>query len=161
MSTEPSINNSLSLDNLYDIVESAPVSLWWPLAPGWWVLIALLTVAALIGLCRFLLKRHRNAYRRWALKELDALEEPGMLPTLLKRVALAAYPREEVGALSGRAWLSFLNGQVPGCFDAECSELLLQLDYRSDTDLSNAELVRLRHAVRRWTLAHPDRRARK
>ena len=138
-----------------------PVSLWWPLAPGWWVVFGVVGIIALTGLIRYLLKRQRNLYRRWALQELDALDLPKVLPTLLKRVALAAYSRAEVGALAGASWLDFLNREVPGSFDAECAKLLLQLDYRRDADLSAAELTRLQNAIRHWTLAHPDQRGRK
>ena len=145
-----------SLSNLHDIVPTVPVSLWWPLAPGWWVVIAVSGIIALIGLIRYLLKRRHNAYRRWALQELDALDQPQMLPTLLKRVAVAAYSRKVVGALAGTRWLDFLNREVPDSFDAECAKLLLQLDYRRDADLSTAELTRLQNAIRHWTLAHPD-----
>ena len=154
-----------SLDNLHDIVQSVPMSLWWPLAPGWWVVIGVAGIIALTGLIRYLLKRQRNLYRRWALQELDALDQlhaqPQMLPTLLKRVAMVAYSRAEVGALAGKSWLDFLNREVPESFDAECAKLLLQLDYRRDADLSAAELTRLQNAIRHWTLSHPDQRGRK
>ena len=150
-----------SLNNLHDIVQSVPVSLWWPLAPGWWFVIGVVGVVALTVLIRYLLRRQRNLYRRYALQELDALDQPQMLPTLLKRVAMAAYSRAEVGALAGKGWLDFLNRKVPKSFDAECAKLLLQLDYHSDADLSESELTRLQNAIRHWTLAHPDQRGRK
>ena len=50
----------------------------------------------------------RNAYRREALRQLDAVD-PGGISTVLKRTALAAWPREQVAALTGAAWLAFLD----------------------------------------------------
>ena len=47
---------------------------WWPPAPGWWVLGALLLLGLAI-LTWFALRRYqRNAYRRQALARLEALQ---------------------------------------------------------------------------------------
>lgn len=97
---------------------------WWPLAPGWWILIALLVVAASV-LYYFLRKRYKNnAYRRLALlqlKEINAELETGnpasdrkytavtATNALLKAVALRVFPRHNIAALSGSAWLAFLH----------------------------------------------------
>ncbi|MFP4247932.1 MAG: DUF4381 domain-containing protein [Halochromatium sp.] len=90
---------------------------FWPPAPGWWLLFALTVV--LIGW----LGRHGWArYRRWRrsrriLGELDRIQARGLhgptlvaaVSALLKRVALSRYPRAEVAALTGEAWLVFLD----------------------------------------------------
>ncbi|MBE9538936.1 MAG: DUF4381 domain-containing protein [Proteobacteria bacterium] len=95
---------------------------WWPLAPGWWVLIAL-AVLAIAVLAYYLLKRYRaNAYRRLALQQLVSIhaqlgaanpveKQAAASDTnaLLKAVALRIFPRHDIAALSGEAWLEFLN----------------------------------------------------
>ena len=89
---------------------------WWPLAPGWWVLIAL----ALIGLA-FLVRawlkiRARGAARRYALRQLNEIvaeyeerknpvEFGVQLSELLRRTMLAYAPRLDVAGLTGDAWL--------------------------------------------------------
>lgn len=151
---EPKPHNPLSLDNLHDIVELEPISLWWPLAHGWWVLLGLVGVGLLVGLWRYARYWGRNAYRRYALKELDQLESPTALPVLLKRVALVAFPRAEVAPLSGQPWIDFLNKAVPHCFNEDCASLLHRLDYHSG-DLDPNEVQSLSTAIRRWTLEHP------
>jgi len=46
---------------------------WWPLAPGWWLLLAIVLLG-LSALVYFLIRRHRdNAYRRRALQQLQRL----------------------------------------------------------------------------------------
>jgi len=108
-----------SLERLHDIVAAPPVS-WWPPAPGWYLVSGFLVVAlSWLGWRRY--RRWRaDAYRRAALKELKALSaqrENGeeirkalaSLPVLLKRTALAVWPRERVAGLSGRSWLEFLD----------------------------------------------------
>jgi hypothetical protein len=101
----------------------------WPPAPGWWI-VAILTLALLVPLVRFL---HRRAGpKRAAIRELDRLHADfrenrdltalaAGLSVLLKRVALARHPRAEVAGLTGKAWSDFLG---PGLAD------LADLPYR-------------------------------
>jgi hypothetical protein len=109
MTTDPA-----DLSNLHDIVLPAPVS-FWPPAPGWWILGATLIAAALILLAKTLARYRRNAYRRQALRELDAIGPARdavaaqRISAVLKRAALAAFPRRDVARLSGAPWLAFLD----------------------------------------------------
>jgi len=139
-----------SLDRLVDIVKPAPVSAW-PLAPGWWVLAAA-ALALIVTIGLLWARRHRRAaYRREALRELDRLgEEIGELPSLLKRVALCAYPREQVAALNGTAWIDFLNSHAA---HAEFDTSLTQLNYR-DTAITPAARAALLTSTRRWIREH-------
>lgn len=107
---------------------------WWPLAPGWWIVLCLVLVATAV-LIYLLRKRHaRNAYRRRALLQLQALhaqfqadgntrEYLGHINALLKSVAMLSYPRTDTAAQHGEAWRIFLNlslppaAQLPSDFD--------------------------------------------
>ncbi len=92
---------------------------WWPLAPGWWGLMALLLLAAL-ALVWLHRRRQAPSSRRWqrtALRELAVLQtQPGLddaqlaqgLQLLLRRYAVARYGHEAVAALSGEAWIAFV-----------------------------------------------------
>ncbi len=141
---------------------------WWPLAPGWWALIVLL-ITAIIVLGYILRKRYkRNAYRRLALLQLKeintALEagEPDNDPihtavtatnALLKAVALRVFPRHDIAALSGRAWLDFLNGTAgtktgAATFPAEFANAAYQ---RENVDL---DMQQISAAARHWIKAH-------
>ncbi|GAB4066823.1 DUF4381 domain-containing protein [Ancylobacter sonchi] len=102
------------LSRLADIVVPPPVA-WWPPAPGWWMLLAALLAAGLILLVAAVRRWRRNAYRREALAALDRLgpatDAAGIaaVSAVLKRTALAAYPRDQVASLTGRAWVAFLD----------------------------------------------------
>jgi len=86
----------------------------WPPAPGWWLLAALLLVLMVVGI-RWGLHRWRHArLRRRVLQQLQQMEpaDRGLaacVSLLLKQVALARYPRNQVAALNGSAWLEFLD----------------------------------------------------
>lgn len=102
-----------SLQNLNDIVTPGAIA-WWPPAPGWYAVLAVLVVLLAWGAFRSLVWWRRNIYRRQALRELQAIRAEGAssaarIPPLLKRVALSAWPRPSVAHLSGREWHGFLD----------------------------------------------------
>lgn len=108
-----------SLSNLRDIVEPTPIP-GWPPAPGWYVVLALLTAGLGVGLFLWLRRWRADWYRRAALAELQQLaSDPALRQTpakmlceiqeLLKRTALVAFPREQVAALTDTRWLEFLD----------------------------------------------------
>ena len=97
------------LAGLRDIHLPDPIALW-PLAPGWWGLLAIILLAAL-GLFWGLRRRRRSA-RRAALREVQRLEEtyaetrdaPALasgLSALLRRVSLLRGERASVATLRG------------------------------------------------------------
>lgn len=95
------------LSNLRDIVVPPEVALW-PPAPGWWIVAAGCLAAAAILTAMAVAHRRRNAYRRAALDALGTAL-PQDISAVLKRAAIAAWPRTEVAALTGPAWLAFLD----------------------------------------------------
>src|SRR5690348_12337591 len=95
------------LSNLRDIVLPPEVALW-PPAPGWWIVAAGSVAATAILIAMAVTRHRRNAYRRAALGELDAADARD-ISAVLKRAALAAWPRGEVASLTGTAWLAFLD----------------------------------------------------
>ncbi|MDO9316492.1 MAG: DUF4381 domain-containing protein [Burkholderiaceae bacterium] len=92
---------------------------WWPLAPGWWGVIAALLMALAAGIWWW----RRPSFRRWqrtALRELAQLQSASTRETtvdatiardvqqLLRRYAVVRYGRETVAALNGDAWIAFV-----------------------------------------------------
>jgi hypothetical protein len=108
------MNDAGSLQNLNDIVVPGSVP-WWPVAPGWYVLAGIFLAYAVYRLYRHWLYRRGNRYRKQALQELLSIrknpstESLQRLPGLIKRAALAVWPREQVAHLSGSQWHQFLD----------------------------------------------------
>ncbi len=109
-----------SLAALRDIHLPEAVS-FWPLAPGWWALLALAFAA--IALAAVVWRRRRRSARRTALTLLaqaegrfradgDAKQLATALSSLLRRVALLRFPRRQVASLHGEGWTSFLAGSA-------------------------------------------------
>jgi hypothetical protein len=103
---------------LVDVPLPTSVSLW---PQTWTSRVALaLILAAVVGGGWALVRRWRaRRYRRAALAELAAIERrlsvvPSAtvsteLAALVRRTALAGFPRDQVAGLNGAAWLSFLD----------------------------------------------------
>jgi hypothetical protein len=97
-------------------IHGPPAPGLWPPAPGWWVLVGLLLLL-LVLLVRTLHRRYGALRRRREiLEELAALrgrdagaDLAAEVSALLKRVALARFPRSEVASLTGQAWVEFLD----------------------------------------------------
>jgi len=112
-----------SLSNLRDIVtpDAAPR---WPLAPGWYVVIAVVVVAVVYCAIRTWKQWKANAYRRAAVTVLEDADDSSEIATALKRTALAAFPRSEVASLTGDAWCDWLEEKGPGPIEATARESL-------------------------------------
>ena len=150
-----------SLQNLNDIVVPAPVG-FWPPAPGWYAVIAVLLVLATWAGFRLLRGWRQNAYRREALAELDRIRKRGeksayLLPELLKRTALSAWPRAEVADLNGRAWHAFLDQTgATQDFGAGAGQSLDKLSYarRGAPGPSAAEFEQVLRVSEAWIRRH-------
>lgn len=106
------------LNQLKDIHLPNPIG-WWPLAPGWYVVLILLCVFIAL-LTALFYKKHCNArpkkqallllqqYIRQYEKDHNAQLASARVSELLKRVALVYFPRQQVASIHGDAWIEFL-----------------------------------------------------
>jgi hypothetical protein len=111
----PNAQQALQLRDIH--LPGAPA--FWPPAPGWWllaaVLLTLLAWGGAVAVRRFCIRRRRRRIllalasieRRLASDGTpDALAQ---MSGLLRRLALMRFPRRQVAALTGIAWLRFLD----------------------------------------------------
>jgi hypothetical protein len=142
-----------SLENLRDIAQPPPVS-WWPPALGWWVVLALIFIVAAFAAWRGWRRWQARAYRREAVRELESAQSIAEIAALLKRTALAVYPRSEIASLSGHAWCQWLQqtgGQpVPNAVAKVFSEGLF-----AESAQENAQ-GEVSAFVRAWIQNHPS-----
>ncbi|HET9032195.1 MAG TPA: DUF4381 domain-containing protein [Dokdonella sp.] len=130
---------------------------WWPPAPGWWILAAL--VIGLTLWFGFWMRRRlrRRQWRQRIMLELDRIaandslksSTPALtaaLSQLLRRAGRIIRP--DASSLRGKAWLEFLDSIVesdefsngPGC-------ALLEGPYQRESKADHEALIEL---VRRW-----------
>lgn len=138
------------IDMLVEVPEPPPVSML-PQTGGW-IVLGLLVVALLGWLMWRAARRYRaNAYRRAALKALaSAGDDPTAISEILRRAALAVYPRDAVASLEGEAWLRFLDSTVAGdAFSAGVGKALADGPYRSSPPVAGLGAL-----ARRWVHKH-------
>lgn len=159
-----------SLTELADLVQPPPVS-WRPQTVGWEMLGVLLAALALWLAWRGIRRWLRNRYRREALAELKQLERRwqaapdtgpvvlAALPALIKRCALAAWPREQVASRSGEAWAQFLLSHAGHAIHGAqaLAPLVREIEYRDPRRLqsvSATDVQVLIEATRQWIQGH-------
>ena len=155
-----------ALLKLADIVTPRPPG-WAPRTWGWAALAVIVSALAAGALLVWRRRREAERYRVEALEELARLEgrvaqgdTAGALtelPVLLKRVALAVWPRAEVASLSEWRWTDFLAARGAHEVPDRLANLLREGEYRAPATLAaqSAEDARARLGeARRWIEAH-------
>ncbi|MFO1435451.1 MAG: DUF4381 domain-containing protein [Gammaproteobacteria bacterium] len=152
---------------LKDIHLPAPIS-WWPLAPGWWMLLVLSLSILLAGVWMWrrrgiaaprlshasLRNEILQEWQRIRSTHLDnATDTCGLreLSEFLRRVALAVRPRAEAAALTGEAWLKYLDSFTTGNeFAHGCGKLLIDAPYKQAHRIGAADLRSCVDLCDRW-----------
>ena len=151
------MNQDLQQLPLRDIHLPDPLS-WWPPAPGWWGLLVLALLLALLSylMWRFKQRRRVKQASRKGREQLfsdyhsraDSQLLVHKLSLLLRRIALSHYPRSEVAGLVGEAWLLFLDLGVAdtpaqGGFSAGAGTALALAPYKQDVPVDVDALYKL------------------
>lgn len=151
----------LLLQQLRDI-HGAPDVPWWPPAPGWWVLAALL-LFVLFLLVRNARQRYRVRQRRqrllshieWIETAVDPNAAPGQflsdLNRIFKIVALRAFPESSCAELRGPDWVRFISEKLPDANDRQGLEALAEGPWQKSPEFEAAKLMDL---AKRWVLLH-------
>ena len=138
-------------------------SLWWPPAPGWWLLLGLLLAIAM--LLRWAIRRIRHKpLKRLCLQELQGIRhnlasgQSGKTvladtTALLRRTLLAYRGRAGFAATTGDDWLQQLQNLAQGQgFDEVQLELLGRGRYQREFECDIEDLLQ---ACERWIRALP------
>jgi hypothetical protein len=144
--------NPPGLEKLHDFQQPAPPS-WMPHTTAWYVLFAIVAVAVVCVAIRMARSWTKNRYRRAALAELENTS-PEYFSALLKRTALAAWPRDAVASLSGGDWLKFLDASAAKRWFAGSLGNRIEEIAVAGTRVSPDEERTLRKLVAQWIRRH-------
>ena len=127
-------------------------SLWWPLAPGWWILI-LSFIAFTIGI-RWMVKRYRrrSLYRscqaqfaqlRSDIKKGQIDKNPAAeISIFLRRVLISYQGRDNGASLYGEDWISAVGSlDTHSVFNEQHMEFLAYAQYKKDATIDVNELL--------------------
>ncbi|WP_122448932.1 DUF4381 domain-containing protein [Pseudomonas viridiflava] len=160
------------LDQLQPLIAPDAVG-FWPLAPGWWVLLLLIPAAGWgLWLLRRLLpvkagkvrsEQPLDPVRVAALAELASLPKPydgapagawlQQINGLLKRLCRNHYPHSQSHTLNGRKWLAFLDNRCPAAGLTRWM-ILVEGAYKPECKLDDKAITGLTQAVDTWIRKH-------
>lgn len=153
--------------NLRDIHLPDPVS-WWPIAPGWWLLIITVFITAVI------IFLFRKIYRSKQLKrdihaELDVIKQQFQktenrsqlaksLSILLRRASISFYPAKNIAGLTGENWLAYLDSTNANPikdkkFQSETGQALLTAPYLPENATLDFDTQGLINLCESWLLS--------
>ena len=139
---------------------------WWPPAPGWWLLAALV----LAGIAVYGVHYHRGRHKRAALRALTRVRaalEQGAEPvaclqyvsTTLRRFAmtsLGAQSTADVPGLIGERWLEYLDGRWQRTeFTAGMGRQLLAAPYARPSSIDRTAALELARLCTEWLAEQP------
>lgn len=142
---------------------------WWPLAPIWWILIAVILLITLTIIVYIIHKKNKHKpiivdkqiidpFRQEALKELNSFERPYQQPVgpwlqkiniLLKRICITRYPTENTKLMIGKDWLIFLSSKCPEA-NIQAYSVLVDKEYHPDYILDNTTIDHLYSSIEKW-----------
>ncbi|MGQ4002146.1 DUF4381 domain-containing protein [Francisellaceae bacterium CB300] len=151
-------NNNL-LDQLKDIYLPPQISSWWPLAYGWWIVIAVLILLVLLAL---LVLRKRKKHKQYINTVVNDFKENlgavyvtkpkevvQSISVYLKRIAVHKFPKDEIKTLHGKAWVDYLESKTKkDVFDGEVTSYLTNT-YKP-YELDDSELEKIVSASEKW-----------
>jgi hypothetical protein len=132
---------------------------WWPPAPGWWAVMALLLVI-LTGVYFYRRYQVRKA-AGWQAEaesmfaglraETDGKKKAATLSDLLRRLAIRHHDRDACAGLEGQAWLEWLSMNDPEGFDWQKeARIIIEAPYAPDGSVAGNDMELLITAAERW-----------
>ena len=143
---------------------------WWPLAPGWWILMLLVAASGAWLLRKWILRYRLNLYRKSAINELNALHLQWQQTAevklylqsanaVLRRAMLHLEGGSKLSSLTGRQWAAALNRYCKKRLSDETIEALTvgcyQHQPRANIDAVNRQLCDWLKAHSRQALSVP------
>ena len=153
------------------IVETpAPTAIsWWPTTLGWQLVGFFLLYKVIYTIFKRWRRYVADSYRREALATIEqlppyiglqSLDQYRQLPMLLRQVALHAFDREQVVALTSVQWEQWLDRQC-SCsknpqsqFSARCPNVLHQLSFQQQPALDQQQIQMLLEQIILWIKYH-------
>lgn len=151
---------------------------WWPLAPGWWITLGLLLLAAaVVYFLKFI--KERQQLNKQVMQEFENLVERykcdkdinlllSDVAQLIRRVSITTFSDKQVAALTGDEWLQFLdsvftkgkNSQTLS-FQGALGELLISGQYQKSHSIDENRLDQLLILSKAWLVIVSKRSAKK
>ncbi|MBQ3696251.1 MAG: DUF4381 domain-containing protein [Alphaproteobacteria bacterium] len=138
----------IDLSGLRDLhIPNAPAM--WPLATGWWVLLAACLLLIIVSIVAYSIwhQRPENYALRKAQKMANSISDDLVylknISQLLKRVSIAVYGRTKIAPLSDKTWQDFLLKEAPDTLTKNEAHLISFAPYEQKlkTSLNRSQIA--------------------
>lgn len=147
--------NDLQLEDIELPAAPGWFDLLWPIAPGWWLIIAFVMLVALL----VILRRHYQHYhqpRVQALAQLNQLQPDSETPDAVILSALSRWFRQVVRhycplqdlSITGTQWVNTLNQLAPEPLSTAATKALTVDIYQSNPELTPQQWMDLKRFAR-------------
>lgn len=142
-----------NLPQLRDIHLPPDVS-WWPIAYGWWLIVALIVLGVcLFYLIKYLRKKSKKLYAMHLLKNIQndsAVLAISSMSEILRRICIYKYP--QAVSLTGEEWAGFLLSKTKAVVSDKAKEILLNSPYmpKDAKGISSQDVEEVRHFCASW-----------
>jgi hypothetical protein len=144
---------------LHDLYEPDPVQFRFE-TPGWYILAGLIFIFVILVMIQQTKKHIKNRYRREAITEIENIgQAPAAIPQLfvvLKKTAMHAFGREQVGQLYGKEWLAFLEKTGKGVELTDYQEQIYSIMYGGKEIEFQTQKMILSNALK-WVKSHASK----
>ncbi|GMR01665.1 MAG: DUF4381 domain-containing protein [Gammaproteobacteria bacterium] len=160
--------------NLRDIHLPEPIS-WWPLAPGWWILVAcIIFVILTLFIARKIyqarqLKRDITAELEQIKQQFKKTQNKSQLArslsVLLRRANITYNPTSNIAGLTGDDWLTWLDDTNKSStadtrFQSDTGKILLSAPYLPENAALDFNARELIHLCESWLQTSHGKQAR-
>jgi len=111
------LNDTITYNSIGQLIEPDPIRYSFN-TPGWYVVLGLFfLIAIIIGIFQYR-KYKKNAYRREAVRKIESIAQQKSeklvyeINSLLKSIAIQLFGRKKVAALFGTEWFGFLQSKL-------------------------------------------------
>ncbi|ACV27392.1 DUF4381 domain-containing protein [Kangiella koreensis] len=124
------------LEQLRDIHLPDDVS-WWPLAIGWWVVLAIIIAVITLLIAKAIVQQRRKRYARFALIELEDIKHSDnkdwLIQThqIMRRASLCYFPKSQVASMDTKHWVILLYQTGSDIWTQQNLQLLEEGVYRN------------------------------
>jgi hypothetical protein len=119
--SQPTTNSTIELNDIHlpEQINDYPIAL------GWWLLLALFIALIIFSLIKFFAHKKNNKSKKYALEQLNQTTPLKVKETmtLLKWAAMQYFPRQDIAALYGTGFKQYLIDALPNKHQASFNNL--------------------------------------
>lgn len=130
-------------------------------APGWYLLMVLIGLAIMLFWVFLQFKQRKNAYRKVAIDDLQAIAKKGYdhqlikeVNIIIKRIVIAHSGKDRIASLGGDKWIDYLNDQCKEASFHKGDDLLFEKAVYEEASLNEAEVKDLLDRSISWIKEH-------